>query len=75
MQKIQIDFHGINLEDAITKLQKLIDSTRLNSQSLECRLIVGHGIIRREFILLLENYDIEYIIPNNNSGIIVAFIE
>lgn len=72
---IKQDFHGISLLDAQIQLHKLIDKIRLKGIPEDVELIVGHGVIRNQFIDILKLYGLTPSIQLGNSGVIVCVIE
>lgn len=72
---MKLDFHGKTLADALREVEVLINEVRLKQSSQACEFITGHGIISKELIRLLSEYQIECTPQLANAGILQAIIE
>jgi DNA-nicking Smr family endonuclease len=67
----ELDFHGYKVEEAIHVLNSLIIRHQ-ESPEIQYRLIVGHGQIKREFLKMIKNYNLEGDVELGNTGAIIV---
>lgn len=73
--KKEYDFHDHTLDEAIHKLHRIISDVRTSNEKCLYHFITGHGVIKKEFLKILAELNIEHNIKLGNTGTIVAVIE
>ena len=70
------DFHGLTIDQAEQKLDRLISKYRSHNKRDLVKLITGHGKIRGHFLKILkEIYKLDCHIDISNNGCIIVLIE
>ena len=70
----ELDFHGMELDDAENTALKVIDEVRLARKEEVYTFITGRGIIQNALLKLMKESDCEAYIPMGNHGTIVVEI-
>ena len=75
MERIEIDFHGYSVEEAIRTAESLVSQIRMTQQEVECTFITGKGRIRDELISIFStSYELQPFIPMANSGVVRVLV-
>lgn len=70
----ELDFHGLDLDDAKNTALKVIDEVRLERKEEVYRFITGRGVIQNALLKLMKESDCEAKVALDNPGVIVAEI-
>ena len=70
------DFHGVTVEDALEKIERVIDEIRLREPDGEIvEFVTGHGVIKFEARELLEKkYGFEIFSPLTSPSIVLTIV-
>ena len=75
-KKINRDFHGYPLHEAIAEVERIISDVRMQQTQATAEFVTGHGVIQRNILSLLESYKLsDASISMSNSGVIKVTIE
>lgn len=69
------DLHGLLVEEAEKIFFKLLDESRLASDTIVVEFITGRGKIQTRFAALAKEHGLEHHIPLSNAGVIIVEFE
>ena len=70
----ELDFHGMELDDAENAALKIVDEVRLARKEEIYTFITGRGVIQNALLKLMRQSDCEAYVPMGNQGTIVVEI-
>ncbi len=71
-----IDLCGLTIEEAINKIDSIVNEVRMNRSSCNYKIIVGVGNLQYEILEYIKmEYDLECSVDTSNSSIILVYIE
>jgi hypothetical protein len=75
MKKVEIDFHGFSLLDALNIVDAVVNKARIFNTHYDCTFITGRGIIKKELLEVLKvTYKLNPFVPFYNDGMILVEI-
>lgn len=75
MKKVDIDFHGFTLLDALNIVDAVVNKARIFDTHYDCTFVTGRGVIKKELLKVLKDtYKLKPFIPYYNDGMILVEI-
>ena len=72
---IELDLHGMTVEEAAYVFFSRLNESRLHKKRIEVNFITGIGKLRNALEELAEHHKLHFYIPMNNAGSIVVEFE
>lgn len=71
-----VDFHGLTIEEAYEKVDKIVGQTRIARKALDYKFITGNGELQLALLQYLKDvYQIECGLQYSNHGVILVYVE